>query len=79
MSHFEYSLLETKNIQIPDNIKIVHDDEYNVADFVGDVDEPYFKLYHNLKVVECVNRDDIDIVVGTTDMLDVFADIINKS
>lgn len=40
-----------KNIQISDNIKIVHNDEYNTADFVGYIDEPYFRLYHNLQVV----------------------------
>lgn len=68
-----------KNIQISDNIKIVHNDEYNAADFVGYIDEPYFRLYHNLQVVQRARRDDIDIVVGTTDTLDVFVDIINKS
>jgi len=68
-----------KTITIPDNIKIVHNDEYNVADYDGYIDEPYFRLYHNLYEVRYTNRDDIDIVVGTADMLDVFVDIINKS
>lgn len=68
-----------KNIKVPDNIKIVHNDEYNATDFVGYVDEPYFRLYHNLQVVQRAHRDDIDIVVGAPDMLDVFVDIINAS
>lgn len=68
-----------KNIKVPDNIKIVHNDEYNATDFVGYVDEPYFRLYHNLQVVQRAHRDDIDIIVGAPDMLDVFVDIINAS
>lgn len=67
-----------KTIKIPD-IKIVHNDEYNVADYDGYIDEPYFRLYHDLQEVQHTNRDDIDIVVGTADMLEVFVDIINKS
>lgn len=68
-----------RNIKVPDNIKIVHNDEYNATDFVGYVDEPYFRLYHNLQVVQRACRDDLDIVVGTAETLDVFVDIINKS
>ncbi len=68
-----------KNIKVPDYVKIVHNDEYNIADFVGYVDEPYFRLYHDLQAVQHTNRDDIDIVVGTADMLEMFVDIINKS
>ena len=68
-----------KNIKVPDYVKIVHNDEYNIADFVGYVDEPYFRLYHDLQAVQHTNRDDIDIVVCTADMLEMFVDIINKS
>lgn len=60
-------------------MKIVHNDEYNAVDFVGYIDEPFFRLYHDLQVVQRIHRDDIDIVAGTADMLDVFVDIINKS
>lgn len=68
-----------KNICVPDNIKIVHNDDYNAADFDEYIDEQYFRLYHDLQEVQHANRDDIDIVVGTADMLEVFVDIINKS
>lgn len=68
-----------KNIEVPDNIKIVHNDEYNAADFDGYIDEPYFRLYHDLQVVPHTNREDIDIVVGAADMPEMFVDIINKS
>ncbi len=68
-----------KKIQVPDNMKIVHNDAFNAADFVGYIDESYFRLYHDLQDVKRTHRDDIDIVPGTVDTLDMFVDIINKS
>ncbi len=68
-----------RNIKVPDNIKIVHNDEYNVADFNGYIDEPYFRLYHDLQSVQQIERNDIEIVVVTNDMIDTVIDIINKS
>ena len=68
-----------RTIKVPDNIKIVHNDEYNFADFNGYIDEPYFRLYHDLQSVQRIERNDIDIVVVTDDMMDTVADIINKS
>lgn len=68
-----------KNREVPDNIKIVHNSEYNAADFVGYKDEPYFRLYHDLKTVRQPKREDIDIIIGTAEMLNIFVDIINKS
>lgn len=70
---------EQKYIKVPDKIKIVHNDDYNTADFYEYTDEPYFRLYHDLQKVRHTKRDDIEIVVGTTVMLDVFVDIINRS
>lgn len=60
-------------------MQIVHDDEYNAADYIGYMDEPYFRLYHDLQAVRRAEREDIHLVVGTADMLPVFVDIINKS
>lgn len=68
-----------QNVRVPDNIKIVHNDEYNVADFNGYIDEPYFRLYHDLQSVQQIERNDIDIVVVTDDLIDTVIDIINKS
>ncbi len=67
-----------RNIKVPDNIKIVHNDEYNVADFNGYIDEPYFRLYHDLQKVQHIERKDIDIIVVTDDMIDIVVYIINK-
>lgn len=66
-------------IKIPSNMKIVHDNEFNSTDFVGYLDEPYFRLYHNLQEVQQTHRADIEVVVGATDMLDIFVNIINES
>lgn len=66
-------------MKVPDNMKIVHNSEFNAADFVGYKDEPYFRLYHDLKAVKQPKREDVEIVVGTADTLDIFVDIINKS
>lgn len=68
-----------RNVKVPDNMKIVHDSEYNASDFVGFIDEPYFRLYHDLKDVEQQSREDVEIVVGACDMLDTVVDIINMS
>ncbi len=68
-----------RNIKVPDNIKIVHNDEYNAADFNGYIDEQYFRLYHDLQSVRRIERNDIGIVVVNDDMLDTIVDIINKS
>ena len=40
-----------RSFKVPDNIKIVHNDEYNAADFNGYIDEQYFRLYHDLQSV----------------------------
>ncbi len=68
-----------RNIKVPDNIKIVHNDEYNAADFNGYIDEQYFRLYRDLQSVRRIERNDIGIVVVNDDMLDTIVDIINKS
>lgn len=68
-----------RNIKVPDNIKIVHNDEYNAADFNGYIDEPYFRLYHDLQSVQRIERNDIDIDVVADNMIDTVVDIINKS
>lgn len=68
-----------KIIRVPDNMKIVHNDEYNAADFDGYIDEPYFRLYRDLQSVQPTSIDDVEIVTGTANMIGVFVDIINKS
>ena len=40
---------KAKSITIPDGMKILHQEEYNDAENQHFVDEPYFRLIHNLK------------------------------
>ena len=40
---------KAKSITIPDGMKILHQDEYDDAENQHFVDEPYFRLIHNLK------------------------------
>ena len=40
---------KVKSITVPDGMKILHQDEYDHAENQHFVDEPYFRLVHNLK------------------------------
>lgn len=40
---------KTKSITVPDGMKILHQDEYDNAEYQQYIDEPYFRLIHNLK------------------------------
>ena len=40
---------KAKSITIPDGMKILHRDEYDGVDYQQYIDEPYFRLIHNLK------------------------------
>lgn len=37
-----------KHIIIPDEMQIIHNDDFNEADYRQYIDEPYFRLYHDL-------------------------------
>ena len=40
---------KAKSITIPDGIKILHQDEYDSTEYQNYIDEPYFRLIHDLK------------------------------
>lgn len=40
---------KAKTITVPDGVKILHQDEYDAAGFPQYIDEPYFRLRHDLK------------------------------
>lgn len=40
---------KTKKISIPDNMRIVHDSNFNEMEYQNYIDEPYFRLMHNLQ------------------------------
>lgn len=40
---------KARSITVPDGMKILHQDEYDSADYPNYIDEPYFRLRHNLR------------------------------
>ncbi len=67
-------LWKQKTITIPDNIKIVHNDDYQAADIVGYIDQPYFRLFHNLKNL----KPSVEFVDNACEMIDDFVSLINN-
>lgn len=68
-----------KNLVVPENMKIVHDDDFDETLFAGFADEQYFRLYHKLKDIRRTACDAVEIVTATPDMTDAFVDVINAS
>ncbi|MDE7440155.1 MAG: GNAT family N-acetyltransferase [Clostridia bacterium] len=68
-----------KNLILPKNIKIVHDNDYVKNEFIDYIDEPYFRLYHDLKLIKHTDLNNIEIVTATVGLLDNFVEIINAS
>lgn len=68
-----------KSIIIPNNIKIVHNNDFKTDEYLDYIDEPYFRLYHDLKEIKQLHIDGVEIVVATPDMNDIIVENINKS
>ena len=73
---------KSKSFKIPNNLSIVHDDEYMSDLNTLSVDKLYFRLKHDLKSVEEIHLDDIfkyrNVNSASKDDLNEVADIINK-
>ena len=70
---------KTKITHIPDNMHILHDNDYDKNKFSNYIDETYFRLYHSLQYIERQCCDGISIVVASDDNIDEFVRIINAS
>lgn len=70
---------KNKHITIPENMRIVHDNEYTKANYQDYHDEPYFRLYHSLVDIQTVTLDGISIASAKPDDIPVFVDVINQS
>lgn len=68
-----------KNLTIPDNMKIIHNNDFVKGKFEDFIDEQYFRLYHDLKEIRKSDLDTVEIVTAKPDMIDEFVDIINAS
>ena len=67
-----------KKTVIPENMKIVHEKEYFKESFNDYNDEPYFRLYHNMKNIEQETVKDVEIISGISD-INEFVQLINAS
>ncbi len=70
---------KAKNITIPTDMKILHDNDFR-ADILSDyIDEKYFRLYHNLKEIPNIINDDFEITTATDSDIKTIVQIINDS
>lgn len=63
---------------IPKNMKIVHQRDLSNELFKGYNDEPYFRLYHNLKSIRQMRIEGVEIVSAKSSV-DEFVRLINAS
>ncbi|MDE6580367.1 MAG: hypothetical protein K2K41_07530, partial [Ruminiclostridium sp.] len=67
-----------KKTVIPKNMKIIHEKDFINGDFNDYNDEPYFRLYHNMKNIEHETVNDVEIFSGISD-INEFVQLINAS
>ena len=70
---------KNKTIEIPQNMRIVHDKDFIKSEFQGYNDEPYFRLYHSLEEIKNIVLDNILIVTAKREDIPHFVDVINQS
>ena len=70
---------KSKHIEIPDNMRIVHDDEFVAENHPGYRNEPYFRLYHNLTDIPEITLDGISIMTAKEEDIPLLVDVINQS
>ena len=70
---------KNKRIKLPPNMKIAHHSEYAAENHPEYRDEPYFRLFHDLKHIEDFSLNNISIVTAATADIPTLADIINRS
>ena len=70
---------KAKNITIPDNMKIVHNNDFLEELLQEYTDEPYFRLYHNMQNLSKPILLDYDIITAGAMDIDTIVSIINDS
>ena len=69
---------KSKELAVPQNMKIIHDRDFSVGMLRGYKDEPYFRLSHNLKNIGQVFLTDVEPVSGSSN-INEFVWLINAS
>ena len=70
---------KSKRITIPENMRIVHNDNYEKTNYLNYCDEPYFRLFHSLSNVRNTALDGITIVTANHNDILGIVDVINDS
>ena len=70
---------KAKNITIPPDMKILHDNDFDTEILSDYIDEKYFRLYHNLKEIPKVITNDFEITAVTRKDIKAIVQIINDS
>lgn len=70
---------KTKNITIPSDMKILHDNDFSAEILSDYIDEKYFRLYHNLKEIPKIIANDFEITTATRKDIKAIVQIINDS
>ena len=70
---------KNKYIEIPPNMKILHENDFRHSNHSEYMDEPYFRLYHSLEKIDAIALDGISIVTAKQDDIPLFVEVINQS
>lgn len=70
---------KNKSIEIPQNMRIVHEKDFSKSEYREYKDEPYFRLFHPLEEIQTVECDDIVIITAKQEDIPRLVDVINQS
>ena len=70
---------KNKSIEIPQNMRIVHEKDFSKSEYREYKDEPYFRLFHPLEEIQTVECDDIAIITAKQEDIPRLVDVINQS
>ncbi|MCH5321208.1 MAG: GNAT family N-acetyltransferase [Eubacterium sp.] len=70
---------KSKTIEIPSNMKIVHQDDFNSGYLIDYNDEKYFRLIHNLDSVNSNSLEGFSIRTAEISDIPLIVEIINNS
>lgn len=70
---------KTKSIQIPEQMLIVHDNDFVPDAYLAYEDEIYFRLWHDLQDIGDIEAKEVKMIDAAANMLDIFVEMINAS
>ena len=70
---------KAKNIVIPPEMKILHNNDFSAKASSNYTDEKYFRLYHNLKEISKIIANDFEITTAKRKDIKAIVQIINDS